>query len=120
MPNKIDTYMLYYDPTDAALDGGFGWNVVDAHHGAVAERFNDMYAAMAALRDKVCGSTAPWDDDLVQFARLLCEIRAEADSLSVERLLAATDLAPEDLEELFNRAHRRWEAAKTQTAQRAT
>lgn len=119
MPNEIDTCALYYDPEDAARDNGFGWNVVDPH-GVVAERFKDPYDAVAALRNEVDDGTTPWDDDLVQFARLLCEIRAEADSLSVERLLAATDLAPEDLEELFNRAHRRWEAAKTQTAQRAT
>lgn len=55
-----------------------------------------------------------WDNDLVQFARLLCEINAEVDISSGElrRLAESMDLDPDEVRELFDRADVVWEDAK--------
>lgn len=59
----------------------------------------------------------PWKQDYLQFARLLCELRAVG-ALSTqavyERLLENMDLEQEDLERLFDRAHLVWELRKKQ------
>jgi len=54
-----------------------------------------------------------WANDLVQFARLLCEIRATQDELDVDGLCESMDLDPDDIGELFDRANDVWEHAKT-------
>ena len=53
-----------------------------------------------------------WEDDLVQFARLLCEIRAIQDNFDVAGLCASMDLEESDLDELLDRAHDVWESTK--------
>jgi len=53
-----------------------------------------------------------WDNNLVQFARLLCEINATQDNLSIDALCDAMDLIPSEVNELFDRAHDVWEEAK--------
>lgn len=55
-----------------------------------------------------------WDDNLVQFARLLCEIKATQDHLDIDELCESMDLAPDDIEALFDRADEVWELAKGQ------
>lgn len=51
-----------------------------------------------------------WDNDLIQFARLICEIEAtEGISLDVA---ASMDLSESDLNELVDRANLVWENAK--------
>lgn len=111
MANEIDTCALYFDETDALLDRGYGWTVVDAH-GVVAERFKDPYDAVQALRNEIDDGSTPWEDDLTQFARLLCEIQATQPDLDFQELGASMDLGDKELSELFDRAHARWEAAK--------
>lgn len=54
----------------------------------------------------------PWNDDLTQFARLLCEIRATQENLDVDDLCLEMDLDVARIEELFDRAHKVWETAK--------
>ena len=53
-----------------------------------------------------------WDNDLVQFARLLCEIQATQDTLRMDLLCESMDIEMRDLAELFDRAHDVWEHAK--------
>jgi len=53
-----------------------------------------------------------WDDNRVQFARLICEIVANVDDLHFAELCESMDLEPDQLQELFDRADEVWEAAK--------
>lgn len=55
-----------------------------------------------------------WDNNLVQFARLLCEVGATCDVLSIEALAQSMDLEVGDVLELFERAHHTWELAKAE------
>lgn len=63
----------------------------------------------------VCGArgvTGPlWDNDPLQFARLLCEIRA-TQVIDEYELGASMDLTGTQIEELFDRAHKAFEEAK--------
>jgi hypothetical protein len=57
---------------------------------------------------------SPWEDDLVQFARLLCEINANwtvPDALWKD-LRRSMDLREQEVLDLFERAHGVWHAAK--------
>jgi len=53
-----------------------------------------------------------WENNLVQFARLICEIQATQDTLRIDLLCEAMDLRPFDITDLFDRAHEVWEDAK--------
>lgn len=53
-----------------------------------------------------------WNDNLTQFARLLCELVANNESLSLEKVAEEMDLELKDVQELLDRAHKTWEAAK--------
>jgi hypothetical protein len=53
-----------------------------------------------------------WDNNQVQFARLLAEIVATQDKLDIKALCESMDLEPEQINELFDRADTAWEAAK--------
>ena len=55
---------------------------------------------------------ARWNVNDVQFARLLCEINATQEHLDVPTLAETMDLEESDVTELFERAHKVWEAAK--------
>lgn len=56
--------------------------------------------------------TDPWMDNAIQFPRLLCEINA-TQGLDTEALKDSMDLNSDRLEELFERAHKTWEAVKS-------
>jgi hypothetical protein len=56
-------------------------------------------------------SNPRWNDNLVQFARLLAEIVATQD-LDNETLCASMDLEQDDINELFERAQEMWEQIK--------
>jgi hypothetical protein len=60
--------------------------------------------------------TNPWENNEVQFARLLCEIVAALDEGQVKDLIIdvcrSTDLGPDDINQLFDRAEKVWEKAK--------
>lgn len=49
-------------------------------------------------------SDRAWNNDFVQFARLLCEINATQE-IDIETLCESTDLDVEEINELFDRAH---------------
>jgi hypothetical protein len=53
-----------------------------------------------------------WDNDLVQFARLLSEIRAACDMQGFDAVLKSMDITEDMADELFDRAERMWEKAK--------
>lgn len=52
-----------------------------------------------------------WEDDLIQFARLLCEINATQD-MDLEILAESMDLGLGNINDLFDRADNAWERAK--------
>lgn len=53
-----------------------------------------------------------WDNNELQFARLICELVANVDDLHFEEVCESMDLEPEQLQELFDRADEVWEKAK--------
>lgn len=53
----------------------------------------------------------PWNNNLVQFARLLCEIAATQD-VDFDTLSESMDLEKEHIDELFERAHVVFEGCK--------
>ena len=55
---------------------------------------------------------SPWENNEVQFARLLCELVAVCDDLNIAGLCESMDLEEDDIQELFDRAHDVFEAAK--------
>ena len=54
-----------------------------------------------------------WLNNEIQFARLLCELRATHETLDFDVLAAAMDLQPVEVESLFDRADDAWELAKS-------
>jgi len=58
-----------------------------------------------------------WDDDLIQFSRLLCEITAALDESQMKSLIkdlsSSMDLSHDDVNALFDRAEKTWEGIKT-------
>jgi len=63
---------------------------------------------------------ALWDNDLIQFARLLDEIGAALDEGQTKDLIIdlcrSMDLGPEDVNKLFDRAEKVWAKAKEEHA----
>ena len=61
-----------------------------------------------------------WDNDLIQFARLLDEIGAALDEGQTKDLIIdlcrSMDLGPEDVNKLFDRAEKVWAKAKEEHA----
>jgi hypothetical protein len=59
-------------------------------------------------------SDSLWNNNLIQFARLICEINANVDisGYHFTLLCESMDLDPDDVESLFDRAHEVWEQAK--------
>lgn len=53
-----------------------------------------------------------WDNNLIQFARLICEINATQDSLDLSALAESMDLNVAEVIDLFDRADDVWERAK--------
>ncbi len=53
-----------------------------------------------------------WNDNTLQFARLLCEINATQDNLDLQLIADSMDLSVGEVEELFDRANTAWEASK--------
>lgn len=55
-----------------------------------------------------------WENDIVQFPRLLCEIIATQSTFDVGALAASMDLTVEEVNALFERAHTAWERYKVE------
>ena len=55
-----------------------------------------------------------WDNNEIQFARLICELVAAVDNLEPELVCASMNLEPNELEELFERADSVWEDSKAE------
>ncbi len=54
-----------------------------------------------------------WDSNLIQFARMLCEINATQD-IDIIPLCESMDLEPELIIEIMDRADEVWEATKAE------
>ena len=62
--------------------------------------------------------TERWEDDTVQFPRLLAELRAvDIPAAQLAEVCDSMDIDPETLEELFTRAERRWNRIKAEVCQ---
>lgn len=75
-----------------------------------AKSFVHQYGELAAAE----APSSPWEDDAVQFPRLLCELQANADDLSLEQVAESMDLTLEEVGSLFDRAVKAWERIKEQ------
>jgi hypothetical protein len=53
-----------------------------------------------------------WDNDKLQFARLLVELLAANEDLELEAVATSMDLQLQDVTELYKRAHKVFEEAK--------
>jgi hypothetical protein len=53
-----------------------------------------------------------WEDNSIQFPRLLCEIIATQENVDFDALAESMDLTVAEVHELFDRAHEVWESAK--------
>lgn len=60
-------------------------------------------------------NTNIWEDDSIQFPRLLAEIIATQENLDIEALAKEMDLTPIQVDELFERAQMKWDAIKAAT-----
>lgn len=56
-----------------------------------------------------------WDDDLIQFARLISELVAIQDRIDIKALGTSMDLSKDSVIELIHRAETVWEEAKNNT-----
>lgn len=56
-------------------------------------------------------SNPRWEDDSIQFPRLLCELMATQD-IDMQALADSMDLSIADVDALFDRADAAWEAIK--------
>jgi len=79
-------------------------------------------AALAALVPQIrrliwldAGTASRWEDNAIQFPRLLAEIVATQD-LNLEELASSMDLELDDVNELLDRAQNAWEAIKAVAA----
>lgn len=52
-----------------------------------------------------------WDNDLIQFARLLCEIMATQNNIDFAALAESMDLEESEIKEIFDRANNAWDEA---------
>jgi hypothetical protein len=60
------------------------------------------------------GPKSLWDNNLIQFARLLCEIRAACEMEGFDQVLESMDLNDEQMDELWERAEQVWEQSKAE------
>ena len=82
----------------------------------VAEHLHGIVKSyQVALDDGEDGD--PWQNDKLQFARLLSEISATQDTLDLEVLATEMDLRIEEVNQLFDRAHHAWERGKLRIRQ---
>ena len=77
---------------------------------AQAERDAAMARALKVENQKE--TTEAWDDNTIQFARLLCELVANNATLNLEDVAEGMDLELAQVLSLFDRAVDVWESAK--------
>jgi hypothetical protein len=53
-----------------------------------------------------------WNNNTIQFARLLCEINATQDNIDWTLLCQSMDLDLSDIDDILDRAHYVWEKSK--------
>ena len=55
-----------------------------------------------------------WNDNELQFARLICELVANVSNLEFEATCESMDLQADELQSLYDRANEVWERAKVE------
>lgn len=60
----------------------------------------------------ICAEQPKWENDSIQFPRLIAEILATQEALDIDALAASMDLTVDEVNELFDRAQEQWEKAK--------
>lgn len=103
---------LYWEhPTKQFVCQTFATVENDSH---VTEKFRaSTLLSMRAYLRAVIGPL--WEDNEVQFARLICELVANNEDLCEDEVAGSMDLSQEELTDIFNRANTVWEQAKRDT-----
>ncbi|WP_196493113.1 hypothetical protein [Burkholderia territorii] len=73
-----------------------------------------------AVTVRVGNALTPWERDEIQFPRLLAEIISTQENLDIAALAESMDLSIDDVNSLFDRADRAWEAIKEEGVPLAT
>lgn len=73
-----------------------------------AVRMNDIFRNS----DKLVTPVDPWNNNQIQFTRLLVEIAATQEGLDLTVLAESMSLSRTEVKELFDRAQKEWEAQK--------
>jgi len=76
--------------------------------------FRDHKEWVRVSASSLLQSNPKWDDNSLQFPRLLAEIMATQDNLDITALAEAMDVEEEDVVELMHRAQKVWEKRKEQ------
>ena len=82
--------------------------------GSNCKACHDALAALAGtpLRGP-CPKCGPlWDNNEIQFARLICELVANCDNLEFDAVCESMDLSKRELMSLYDRANLVWERSK--------
>ncbi|KZX57681.1 hypothetical protein A3709_18835 [Halioglobus sp. HI00S01] len=105
-----------FDAAQAHADGDDGGEGV-AYAFLVSGATLDRWEANIAVLQGQARDTNLWDDNRIQFPRLLAEIRATAypEDEALHALMESTNLTPVEIDELFERADVIWSTAKGAT-----
>jgi hypothetical protein len=108
-----DSFDATYDENGNQVDGDISQQHVDLIDEilGVSTTPSERLRNLADFLDTQEGTT-PWENDHVQFARLICEINATQDNLDLEAISESTGLDLADIDALFDRADDAWERAK--------
>lgn len=103
-------------------DGQVYLTVNVTHEGIIADAYNDKGDCIGTIagdfddwEDHIVhdpGQKPLWEDDRVQFARLLAEINATHSEIDFAALEESMDVQRDDIDELFERAEAVFEASK--------
>ena len=74
--------------------------------------YEDEYS-MIEYGPSICVEQPAWENNNIQFPRLIAEILATQEVIDVVALAQSMDLTIDDVEELFERAQVQWEAIKS-------
>jgi hypothetical protein len=91
-------------------------NTITVYPGGVVHICDDLGEVECYARELLPGlpdkRPTLWDNNEIQFARLLCELVANCDDLKLLEVAESMDLDMIDIRQLFDRAHDVWEASK--------
>lgn len=108
--------VYWNDPDDGACSRVLTIQSVEVHGNVVTIEEPDGSVVECFARELQAGLPAKrptlWDNNEIQFARLLCELVANCDNLEFDAVCASMDLSKRELMSLYDRANLVWERAK--------